>query len=131
MVDYALFFQIDFEFVAGVDFFDQAFGGFDGDEIAAVYAVAEEDSGIELGNHTGAPRFGEREGSVFAAGAAAEIFSADDDLEIAFEFVFADESDVPVGETGLRRPGRCSWRTCRRIFVPRESTDYTRGTSPG
>ena len=75
--------------------------GFEGNQISAVDGVAEEDSGVELGDDASATRLGDGEGCVFATGAAAEIFAADDDLEIAFEFVGADEGDVAVREAGL------------------------------
>src|SRR4051794_11890544 len=93
--------EVDFQLVASAYLLDEAVLGFQGNEVTAVDGVAEEDAGVELGDDALDAGLGEGERGVLAAGAAAEVFAADDDLVIAAELVLADEADAALRQAGL------------------------------
>ena len=94
--------DIDGAVVAGADFVDQAFGGFAGQEVAAVDAVAEEDAGVELGDDDLDAGLGQGQRGVLARGAAAEVLAADDDRVVAI-------LNCPLATKGTWPLGRPDW----------------------
>src|SRR6266567_6956050 len=92
---------MDLQLIASADFGNQAVLALQRHEISAVDAIAEKDAGVKLGDDALDSRLGQGQRRVLAAGAAAEVLAADDDLVVALELVLADEFDVPLGQPGL------------------------------
>jgi hypothetical protein len=93
--------QVDLEFIACADLFDQTLGRFQGQQISAVDAVAEKDAGVELGDDGFDAGFRERQRRVFARGSASVILSADHDCVFAFELIRLNERRLSLRQARL------------------------------
>jgi hypothetical protein len=93
--------HVDFQLVARADLADEGFLRFQGDDVAAVDRVAEEDAGVELGHDALDPGLGQGQGGMFARGAAAEVFAADDDGVGALVLSLGDEPRLAAGQPPL------------------------------
>src|SRR5262249_36021354 len=97
-------FHVDAQLVTGADLLAQPVAGLEGDYVAAIDRITIEDASVELGDDGLDTGGVERDRSVLARGATAEVLTGHDDLVRRDEFIRRImERDMPLGQSGLRR----------------------------
>src|SRR5262249_41773870 len=96
--------EIDFHLIARADFLAETVDAVAGYQVTTVDGIAKENPRVKLGDHRLDAGGIERDGSVLARGATAEILAGNYDLVRRDEFVVCVE-----GNMALRQPG-VGWR---------------------